>query len=607
MSKQLSVPIDNPAPDAKAVIKALLTTLKIKRIIYVDDYFERGVKLAIDHIAVGLYKQETKNKIEEILPSIEFDLDDQLGWERELKELWGGVTEDEHQRITSALLELEIIPTREDRKAADAVRNIIPDSVAYEPISPAEWDTKHPDWFAQADGDNKILCLFDQQFSHIPVGGEIPLDGLKMLENAVRKVGATEEGYNDCALFGILSHQFTIEEERARGIQICADYQLPVNIFLPLSKKRTRSSLKLAEGIQMLTLNLYAGSLKNLIKRIMADACRKAGEKLDGIDVFAFDDMILRSSIGEGVWEGETLVRLFSLLQQQYGRDEIASDATAVIFNQQVELARAIASPRLAQSKTSAEILPLRRLELYHSGTSLNAFHTPLRLGDIFKAGDKRYILLAPPCDLMVRSGQADVMGKRGKKPGELEYVELFKIHDITLSQFEGLKAEQLRVLGFLQHYKPNKLGRISFKERISVPVHVLDLAVLDKEGHCRLDIQQLPSIPVQFHQAWRSRFDILIEYFKALATSLDTSLGLLDKSGLSASEKDILIGIINTQLNLKATLPIEPVYKDGKLDFKLQRIDHYKYTVSQHLLDSYTNFLSRPAEEHDFSAAASE
>ena len=604
MTSPLPPQNNTSSPSATAVIHKLLTTLKITRVVYIDDYFERGIDFVIEHVAVGVLKDQ-KEQIEQLFPGIYFE--EELEWKRELRDWWDEASATQQQELVATIFALKIIPDREDKKAADAVKKLIPNGVAYEPVSPAEWDKEHAGWFAEANVDNKLLCLFDQQFSYTPVGSQIALDGLNMLENAIKAIGATDEQYSGCALFGILSHQFPIEQERARGIEICVQHGLPVNIFLPLSKKRASTSpSRLAEGIQMLILNLYATSLKKLIKRVMSAACRKASDELDKIDVFAFDDMVLRSSIGEGVWEGETLVRLFSLLQQQAGREDIASDSTASYFNQQVELARAIASPRLTQQDTSAEMLALRRLELYQSDETLNAFHTPLRLGDIFQsASNKRYILLAPPCDLMVRSGDAEIMGKRAKEAtAELQYVELFKIQETSPKDVAKLNVNQLRVLGFLQHYNRNKLGRISFKDRVIVPIQVLDLAVINKDGSCQLDTRNSLQIPVQFHPAWRSRYDILISYFKNLAAPMNSLAALLANPVLSPDEQQALGDLMSARLNPGSSLPDKPTYENGRFDFKLQRVDHYRYTASQHLLSSYTGFLSRAAEEHDFSSA---
>ena len=84
----------------------------------------------------------------------------------------------------------------------------------------------------------------------------------------------------------------------------------------------------------------------------------------------------------------------------------------------------------------------------------------------------------------------------------------------------------------------------------------------------------------------------------------MDSLATLLAKPGLSLEEKQALGDLMSTRLNPGSSLPDKPTYEDGRLDFNLQRVDHYKYTASQHLLGSYTGFLNRAAEEHDFSAA---
>jgi hypothetical protein len=403
---------------------------------------------------------------------------------------------------------------------------------------------------------------------------------------------------------GFFPHTLTIKTELEEGSRLCSNNQIPFNTFLPIAKERRSELSKLAEGIQMLVLNLYASTMKRIVKNVMHQAANDANAALDKLSVFEFDDIVLYSSLKEGVWEGETLVRLFSLLQQHHGWLKLASPQNAGEFNRQVRIAREIALPRLIKDYTTEDAWQLRRMELYQEGASLNGFHTPLRLGDVFQLkASHQYILLAPPCDLMVRSRTADERGKRGKE-NELAYVELFRLRDINYAGMAKLNNDQLRALAFLKHYKKGKLGRISFKERIVVPIQVLDLAVLNSDGSCKIDFNNLPPIPIQFHPAWEARYNILLEHFRQLVNPLDGINAILEKPESSQGEKDALEIMKTAYLNPNNALPKSPSYKAGLLDFEFKRVAHYKNHASQHLLAAYANFLSRAAEDHDFSEA---
>lgn len=602
--------MDNPLPlipQAKSieVVHKLLNVLGIQRVVYVDDYFEFGATQVIEHVAAGLLAARK----DELQPLFIADLGGpRPDWEADITEWWETADALARTTLIEQMHDLHLIPDAADRLAAGALQSLLPSHVDYCPVSPQEWVSRREVWLREASVDNRLVCLFDKQFSYLPPGDTVPLNGLAMLEHAVQAVQAEMKGYNGRVLFGIFSHQFPVEGEQAQGARICSKRGIPSNVFLPISKWRYDKPDQLAEGIQMLMLNLYAGSMKNTVKEAMTAACRQACEELDQLDVFDFDDMVLQSSLNEGVWEGETLVRLFLLLQKRHGWEELLSATTASSFNALVQTARELAYPRLFMDHGSDKALEMRRLELYVEGPALNRVHAPLALGDIFEINaSKRYILLAPPCDLMVRSGKDDERGRRGKIANELQWVELFRIHDIRADQLEKMTPGQLRVSGFLQHYKKGNLGRISFKDRITVSIQVLELAVLNSDGTCQLDLGNLPTVPSQFHPAWKARYPLLVMHFQQLVEPIRLVQAMLDNPELAPTNKSALEQLISTHLNPNKALPRPPGFQNEKLNFHLKRSANYRHEVSQHLLAAYTNFLSRPAEEHDFSAQAPE
>ena len=518
---------------SKLVVENLLKSLSIQRIVYIDDCFEKGVNWVIQHVAVGL----SSGKEAQLNPLfIDIDFDEQDFWQQEVRNFWVTLNESSRKVLLDAIQLLNIIPDDKDRKAAEAIAALIPAFVDYQEVSPQQYDRERIEWLDKASTSKKILCLFDLEFKYTPLGEEGVLDGLKMLERDIQHVNARQPSYDGKVLFGIFSHTFKIDQEREKGANLSNDRGIPRTIFLPLSKERRISSSVLAAGLQMLVLNIYTGNIKNIIKSTMSQACAEACTELDKVDVFDFDDMVLKSSFHEGVWEGETLLRLFLLMQRRKALDGLSIVASEL--NSFFEIARSIAKPRLI-SHTPADPLKLRRLELYEEGKSLNSVHTPLRAGDIFQLkGGYEYILLCPPCDLMVRSGTEKEAGKGGMPQNELKQVDLFRIKDINQETLKKLSNEQISVLGFLKNYKSQKLGRVSFKEKITIPIEILDLSVLNKDGTCQIDTSNKPIIPVQFHPAWQARHEILITYFEELAKTLQPLEIMLQREGLSVEDQ---------------------------------------------------------------------
>ena len=92
--------------------------------------------------------------------------------------------------------------------------------------------------------------------------------------------------------------------------------------FMPLAKIRLsdgESPLLFADGIKKAMLNLYCEKWKQAAVQVIKNSTEKAVAHVMNVDVYDFDHMIFRMSLEEGIWEMETLVRLFQI----FHRDEI--------------------------------------------------------------------------------------------------------------------------------------------------------------------------------------------------------------------------------------------------------------------------------------------
>jgi hypothetical protein len=586
---------------AKQAVNNLLSALKIKRVLYVDNYFNLPIERLIEAFASSLIIDT--HTVEDQFPEFDFSIS-RTDWIHEVRLHWEGLKENEQAELFERLNRLPAPPEPLDTMAANGLRNLVDiEGIDYKQLQPEEWVRDEVALLSDANDNFRILCLFDQEFS-VDVGG-IESNGVDLLEKTAIRVGAISPSYSGQILLGVFSHYFKIGGERQRGEEIYREKGLRHDLFLPLAKERAREPLSLAKGLQMLVLNQYAGKLKTQVKLVMQAACKEAGKRLDALDVYEFDDVVLSSSLAEGVWEAETMVRLFSMLQAHHGRVAIGRPEVASIFNSNVQTARSL-MPRLEETTSREDLLALRQLELYTQGESLNTFHFTLRSGDIFKASDnKLYLLLAQPCDLMVRSTGYRGNTKDGITGTNLRHVDIFEISEVL----EGKSRNEDGIV-ILKYFSQNNgkilSGSVNFKNRRSVPVDVLDLAVINTDGNCKFDLSNhtLLTCPTQFHPAWVARFAKLIDTFKELITRLETLQSIADKSGMNATEIDAIQLAQKELLNPGSALPITPTLKAGVLDFSLVRQAHYRSPASDHLLASYAHFLSRGAEDHDFAKA---
>ena len=110
-----------------------------------------------------------------------------------------------------------------------------------------------------------------------------------------------------------------------------------------------------------------------------------------------------------------------------------------------------------------------REREVFEDGVGLNELHSPLACGDVFEFEKKeRSILLAQPCDLMIRDD-----GKRRAQAGLLVPVIELVGEDIKPS------AASSRFFDLKGVFKAGKQWRIDFQNAV-----VIDLSVLEPVMH---------------------------------------------------------------------------------------------------------------------------
>src|SRR5207302_194592 len=150
-------------------------------------------------------------------------------------------------------------------------------------------------------------------------------------------------------------------------------------------------------------LNGKVDDLKKTAREILRAAQENAHKRLDDIDIYDFDQIVFRSSRREGVWEPDTLFRVFGLFHHDETRKLAKEDANLFTLADAIRVLSLI--PTKSSTAPNYNTMALQRLELYESGDYLNTHFIPIDVGDIFeKTGEskKRYILLAQSCDLMV-------------------------------------------------------------------------------------------------------------------------------------------------------------------------------------------------------------
>jgi len=227
----------------------------------------------------------------------------------------------------------------------------------------------------------------------------------------------------------------------------------------------------------------------------------------------------------------------------------------------------------------------IQQEELFESAEHLNENHLPLELGDIFiKTGtdsQKRYILLAQPCDLMVR--------KNGKRQPEVVHVPLA---EVAPASTPPAYAEKMAYFGD----SPNESWYVKLKQIHQVHICLLDLCVFNKDGAATIDISG--SYPDEMRPSWKERYKHLIQGFELLSGRLGVLRPSQDDSPDVRKSKEALKGELLNEGLFKGKL-VEQNDRRA-ITYNCRRVGRLSRARSFGLLLAYTGCLSRPAYDRD-------
>ncbi len=508
---------------ARQAIEQILASLEIKTVVYVDDVYsiqdDAEVELVIEWFSEALSKGKARECNALVGETWFSDSGDDEIWKRRLRERWSNTDADEKASMLDRLaviLEIEI-ETERDRERISLLQSLIRCETLE--LSPSEWEARSGEIIQQAATGNGVLCLFDYnlQGAH----GYTDHHGAIFLENAINARGDRP------VICGLLTHTVQEGDEIDRSSQLADEYGLNRSDFLILSKDRLNDSMRFAHGLKMMSLNYARDSLARSVREIAQEADRQANEDLMQVSVYNFDYMVLRSSEKEGVWEVETLFRLFEILRRIAFQKQAFSPDNIATFNTQIARIRVI---REVKTDVEPDYPPnqrweIRKSELYDEGEFINSAHLPLEPGDIFALGNKKFILVAQPCDLIVRSD-----GQRAAKT-----VTLLKVTTPPDTPRTPYKFP----LDYFTLDSGGKKGYAKFRSAYTISTQVLDLAVLNPDGRCRLD--PALDLPPSLHTSWRKHFEAIGRKFQNHSSRLDELNSLLETPNLSQETHEYL------------------------------------------------------------------
>lgn len=457
-----------------------------------------------------------------------------------------------------------------DRGAKTALSEFF-QSFNFLPLSQNRWNQEKGTLISE--GKALTLLLVDEDFSKESGGGRN--DGLKIIKEVFAKADP------NLFLCGLLSHGYEISDIHKQWNALCAREGLDKSRFVLIPKKLLDEG---SEGfvnflllVKLAILNGPSDLLKRKAATILSSAQTSANNQLNSIDIYDFDHIVFRSSQKEGVWEPDTLFRVFGIYHRDQTRRSARLDRELHDLAQRIRIVSQV--PTHSDTAPTHEAWKVQRLEMYEDDEALNPYLLPLELGDIFeKAGEspKKYILLAQPCDLMVRS------------EGERHF-----------AMNEGLLAEIVsgdvdpRSHTELQYFDSsgNTKYFVSFKKGFAIKLHVLDFCSFNAKGESEFTVRR--PCPPEVIPAWQNRYRALE---KQISRALNRFKDLKSK-GVDIATATSLVTRCTNDDKIKGEIGAD----DTSIRYPLRRICRLRQPRATALLAKYANFMAREAFDHDF------
>ncbi len=562
------------------IVGKILSAIGIRKVVSIDDFYATADSCYED--AVTLFQTARLNKDVEYgdsIPQHILDAEESI-WTRQLRSFWFGIEPDARLAILGELAAAtEYRGSLSDVRDLSLLRGLIPEGLLVA-LSPDDWDRKREGILSEARADHRILCLFDQDL-HMVNRSEAA--GIALLQQALNEQGG--ESYVIC---GLLTQTLGKNDETRKAREFAEEFKLSLDQFLPLSKDRLRGDpMEFADGLKMTILNYARERLSRQVRDLTEQASEEAQRQMNDIDVYDFEHIVIRSSEGEGVWEPDTLFRLFDLFRYNAFKTEALDPEKRTSIYGVIEGMRAIRNIKtleLQQERPSDEVHKIRHIELFEDADSLNPAHQPIDLGDIFEVGlGQYYILLTQPCDLMIRSSR----GKRGVKLACL----------VQISALGANQEEPKSISSFQLDHFDGQLGQrtyVKFRNSFQISLAILDLAAFNDDGKCRISLSGMDGTGFStLHVPWRRRFEVLQRLYQSTHKEF-AKIPYHQASNYQKKALKYLLVCSNKDVDLQYDV-------DGTFEFGIRRIARLRRPLSVELLSAYFSFLSRNPREHDF------
>lgn len=568
---------------ARSAVESLLNALEVTRIVYVDDANDARVTVE-DVIAASMGLDATL-----LLPSLpelgDLVPDDKDVLATKIRKIWDQLNpteQAERGQVVIATARRHDGNTTDDVADVSILSELIPRDKLVS-FSPAQWEMERDQLLLESK-DQRTLFLFDRDFSE--VGGD--------KEGGIKIIASLLAGDDTESLIcGLLTHTVTPETQPQQWAELSKIHGIPRDRFVVIPKQHlSRAPILFAQTLKFVALSPYFTKLKCKTKEIIAAAATMAANRIDEVSIYDLDHIVFQVSAEEGLWEPDMLFRLHTMFHRLESR-RLAHDGGEL---------EAIADKLRSVSgiPTQCDLLPtpdsawaLQREELYEFDSHINKNHLPLEIGDIFErigsGSVKKYILLAQPCDLMVRGD-----GKRHPELHRMPLVEVVPADEIPHYSEEMPYFDK----------SPAKKWFVKLKSVHFVRGCLLDLCVFNQDGVAKMAVGG--NAPSGIRPSWKARYGILSRHWGQAVRRADTFAPVANESQAVAQIKQKISADLGGLLFDDDLFKGSLVETGGNrlLTYNFKRIGRLSRAQAIGLLMSYTATLGRPAYERDFGKA---
>jgi len=358
--------------EARDALKQLFSIMGIKRVVFVDDEY----RLNFEDV-FGKYAVANKEQLKEIKLLLEIPFTEDYDLKRvNLQKLWDKLESADRFSLSSQLSKIISVPEEETGTTETNAEEL--DIIAI-PTLQAVFDSSFKidfkelsfdDWKGTGDGlldevkTSKTIFLFDHDLTK---EGGSDNEGIKLIQYVLGKT----KGYENQVICGLLSHTFSVEQAYDQWKKFADDNNIDENRFILVAKRYLETNI--LGFVHMLKLMILNDPCKDLVKSVslvIKDAHKKARQSINDIDIYDFDHIVFRSSHQEGVWEPDTLFRLFGIYHRDVAQHMARNNKKIRELTNQIREISSVTSEPLPSSYGKS--WRVQHLECYESGDHIN-------------------------------------------------------------------------------------------------------------------------------------------------------------------------------------------------------------------------------------------